>query len=854
MPESTCLHIQDRESGPIRVVELSGISVRIGRAAHCEVRLTQHELADEICRLQRRGQSWRLLPGSTQSPVFLAGRRLSGSSLLPFDVPFRVGEYCLTLRRDRSAEPDWELYAGPAPPRLDDSEKPPVAEEEPDTPRTASLLLEGRLSASPPLDRPARGPISRAQTQIAETGASMKIAPARPAAAEPRPPRVSGFPQRDSRERWETRWKALGDQIKARADRNQSGLDLQRPAYQSDLKPIPLREPRVPMFQAPAPSLIGQAVAPLTTSGQAKNVPDGPPGTLNSQTCAETEAIQAADGALVEQEQMTDLPAEITVAEQSWQDEIAPELLVQIPFIQPERIDFDYTPATQADEPRVEGPKIEGPWAEEPPAEEPRAAIVQSGELEKPIAEAGEPFIPADESDKLEDPSRVLISAPRQQKADHHRPGTRATIEDHREAEPLWDRDSSSLAREVEWPSAKDILATYSASPSRLPANGGLKASRKRTGALAAPTVAKAPSCWAPPVWLVGPAAALFVVSTGLLGCGLSWSWARDSYMASVVTDRLLTSDRAIQRSPLPESVGPPEGGWMVSTAGHLAHWAIFLARFAGEEKQSPAESTALLERALQASPINPTARLALAQLEPVQNTTDVSIRSLGLSRDAVSLTWTARRLLAAGRKEDALKLYGRALSVAVPHVTSRSPVPRFIEDPGIRRYLLPGEEQVREIVADLVSQNAWMFEEWSGALPDTPTVLIATARLLREKGRSEAEAVLDRLFENKATAGAPGESGPVALAARAEALALRSRWKEADQFYRLAIDSMGDPTIARSWWFNLADISYRSDDETQRQAALRAASAVASSDDITRRAADIQRGALTRSNGVKAN
>ena len=55
MPESTCLHIQDRESGPIRVVELPWISVRIGRAAHCEVRLTHHDLADEVCRLQRRG-------------------------------------------------------------------------------------------------------------------------------------------------------------------------------------------------------------------------------------------------------------------------------------------------------------------------------------------------------------------------------------------------------------------------------------------------------------------------------------------------------------------------------------------------------------------------------------------------------------------------------------------------------------------------------------------------------------------------------------------------------------------------------------------------------------------------------
>ena len=55
MPETTCLHIQDHESGPIRVVDIPWISVRIGRAAFCEVRLTADDLADEACRLYRRG-------------------------------------------------------------------------------------------------------------------------------------------------------------------------------------------------------------------------------------------------------------------------------------------------------------------------------------------------------------------------------------------------------------------------------------------------------------------------------------------------------------------------------------------------------------------------------------------------------------------------------------------------------------------------------------------------------------------------------------------------------------------------------------------------------------------------------
>ena len=122
MTESTCLHIQDRESGPIRVVELPWISVRIGRAAHCEVRLSGPDLPQELCRLQRRGESWRLLPSTSNSPVFLHGRRLGGAYSLPFDVPFRAGGYCLTLRRDRSIEPDWELYAAHDHPRIDHSD------------------------------------------------------------------------------------------------------------------------------------------------------------------------------------------------------------------------------------------------------------------------------------------------------------------------------------------------------------------------------------------------------------------------------------------------------------------------------------------------------------------------------------------------------------------------------------------------------------------------------------------------------------------------------------------------------------------------------------------------------------
>ena len=745
MTESTCLHIQDRESGPIRVVELPWISVRIGRAAHCEVRLTEHDLPDEVCRLQRRGQSWRLLPAQAESPVLIEGRRPGGSCLLPFNLPFRVGQYCLTLRQDRAAEPDWEIYSGPA------------------------------------------------QKQPAE--AQIRIEAGHSTADQPGPPR--------SHERWDSRWKALGAHVKARAERNRLGPEIKRPAYPSEFEPVPVREPRIPLIQPAVSRPIQPAAATIPTPGAIKVEP----------------AWARAKAEIPWRAHPADLMTAPASSQQPWPDPIVRETPVQRPQSQGERIDLDdHVPPAQDKTP------VETEPVSPAPAPEDASIAAASAALPESVIEPNGPLSPTAEID-------------------------------HPSSFPL----EPKAAKEVEWPSARDILATHRAArPRRAPATTRAKGRKTDSRLTTIPTVARAPAHWAPPVWLAGPAAAVFVLLTSLAACGLSWTWARDSYTASIVTDRLLTTDRTAQRSPLPDSVAPPAGGWMTSTPGHLAHWAIFLSRLAGEGSQAPQETADLLERALHASPINATARLALAQLGPPDELPSISPGSLGLSRDSASLAWTARRLMAAGKKEDALKLYGRSLSVALPSESSRAAIPRFSDDPGVPRYLLPGEEQLRDIVRELVSNNAWTFAEWSAVLPQTPIVLIATARQLREQGRGEAEAVLDLILAEKSIPKDLDTTGPVTLAARAEACALRSRWNEADQLYRRAIESIDDATIQRSWWFNLADISFRLNDETQRQLALRAALAVASSDDITRRATDIQRATrarpATRSPGVKAN
>jgi hypothetical protein len=228
------------------------------------------------------------------------------------------------------------------------------------------------------------------------------------------------------------------------------------------------------------------------------------------------------------------------------------------------------------------------------------------------------------------------------------------------------------------------------------------------------------------------------------------------------------------------------------------------------------------------------------------------------LSRDVQSLAWTARKLRAAGQKDAALRMYGQSLRIAISSESSAATSVRFSEDPSVPRYLLPGEEPIREVVRELASSKDWRAQDWLAIIPGSAVARLVAARLLREESPGQADALLDLVLNEQQDAESPDVLGPLTLAARAEAFALRARFREAGEEYRRAIERIDDDTVKRSWWFNLADIASRLDDEQGRQAALRAALAVATSDDVSRRATEIQRATRARlaprSSGVKAN
>ncbi len=147
-----------------------------------------------------------------------------------------------------------------------------------------------------------------------------------------------------------------------------------------------------------------------------------------------------------------------------------------------------------------------------------------------------------------------------------------------------------------------------------------------------------------------------------------------------------------------------------------------------------------------------------------------------------VALAWAGHRLLAAGKDEPALRIYREALEMAGRAELSRLGPPAFDDDPQVRRYALPHEALIGAVVRDMAESDRWTFAEWSRALPSFAVAPLVAARLLRERGRADdADRALDAALAQAESPPPAGTSAAIHLAAQAEALALRSRWDEAE-------------------------------------------------------------------------
>jgi tetratricopeptide (TPR) repeat protein len=859
MPGSAFLHIQDRESSPIRVVELPWISVRIGRAAYCEVRLTGADLAAEVCRLQRRGQTWSIIPLTRSDQVWLDGRPLKGPHPLPLDVPFRVGDYALVLRKDHSTEPAWTASQPPRAPMksaapVSPEWSAPVAVVEPRVPEPPSVAAAPTATAPPP--RPASDGLWEARWKAA----AARLKPVPEAPPKPQPPRAYQPPDR-----------YRGAPLKTPEPSAVPGASAKPPEWSAPAwASPPLKEPLAAAAPVPAESPARPAPLPEHEVAEPEPapirdepVPAGSPiveESAGGEPCGEALSTCLLDDAEATAiapppEPTADTPAAV---EGSWTSPHEPfgQWLVAGEGAGGVSIRHDVLPGPElADPAGVQAVNlVMMPFAFDDPINLTR----DDGDGPGGRRQAAPP-LPPGESGRDRDPSGEPYST-----AGAPRSGVRTAtlLEPPPAPEPpprAWRTGRTEARRggtEPDLPSAREILAAAARRPS--PRDERPRAAAAPAEAL--PTVALEPACWCPPAWAAWPPAALLVLVLGLGGSALAVHWAGESYRASVVYQRLVAQEGAPGAGkPLPEGVAPPPAAWWSTTPRHLVEWGVYLGRASAGEEPGP-DARELLEGAVRIAPLHPAARLARAEGASGATAPDRPALglSLGLSRDAVSLGWSARALRLAGKKEAALRGYRQALEIACRVDGSAGYAPSFSEDPGVRRYLLPGEPAALEIARDLVEDADWAFQDWSPAVPAGTTAELAAARLLHEKGRPEARPLLERLAEARIAEPASGEGPAIRLAIKAEACALLARWREAEQAYRQAVEEAGDLTTRRSWWFNLASVALQLDDQRQHDAALQAALEVSTSDDISRRALELRRSseplARLHPGGTKAN
>ena len=199
MPETACLHIQGRDTDPIRVVELPGVSVRIGRRPLLRGPPRRARLGRGGMPAPTSGGTWQLVPMRPLGSVWFDGRSIEQPCPLPYDVPFRVGASWLTLRPTRNAAPDWTTY--PTPPPLEPPTGSTPVPEHPggDPPEDPAPDGDGQRE-SPRVDRPA---LDDSPERLARWQAR-------------REQRESWLKARQEDRRWRRRWKAAGERLRGR--------------------------------------------------------------------------------------------------------------------------------------------------------------------------------------------------------------------------------------------------------------------------------------------------------------------------------------------------------------------------------------------------------------------------------------------------------------------------------------------------------------------------------------------------------------------------------------------------------------------------------------------------------------
>lgn len=748
MPEATFLHIQTCENTSPRVVELTGSPLRVGRGPQCDVRLDDPSLGDVQCELTRRGASWRIQPIGPAGRISIEGVPVEQPCPLPLGVTVRVGSARLTLRGAVALDASSNGFEIPLPAEHEVILSTNVPPAEPASWTGHGWGNNAERNTTPGASNPAMEEeadrLERWRARLATRERSLR--------------------NRAKELRWEARWRAVGEDLRAR----------EAPPAEVPPRGAPTAR-RKPAPEA-APQHAEPDVEADTDAPEQGVVPFSFPFALRPEPLEPIEPEAAPPSPAQAQDDPHEPPgAEPTVDRTAVFRQLF-ESLGTLGNVQAVPATADDLAATGSEV--VESPPVPSPEPEAPEIDpRPREAIAH--EPERPPDAAGEAV---DEGDGEAEAESDAVG-------DREQDGPHPT-----QAQAQAQAQTSESGFHL--PSVRDVLG--GAAPPRAPTSE--RGRRGRSGARPAPTVGVAPESWALPGWFAAPVVVGLALTLGLGSLRLAWTWASEQAAFAGVANTLL-GDAPLPATPI-EPPEPSEPRWWASNPRFLLMNALLRAR-GGPGAGSPEEIEALVGSARRISPLDPAVQMSHLALGDVDGDAPPSV-----SRDVLALHQHGNRLREQDRIEEAVRAFGDALAIAIQSNPDDAE-PEFLEDPRVRRFALPLEGRVREIVRDLLATCRETPERWQEALAPSPLAALVAYRTLsveRDPGSSLARALV---LEAEAPAD-DDPQGALDVAAKAELLALDGQLAEAEALYRDALARAPSEPTRRLLAFNLSEIQSR--------------------------------------------
>jgi tetratricopeptide (TPR) repeat protein len=414
--------------------------------------------------------------------------------------------------------------------------------------------------------------------------------------------------------------------------------------------------------------------------------------------------------------------------------------------------------------------------------------------------------------------------------------------EDGFKGPPIHEETPLPIRRESGWPTVQSILAARGERAGG-GFGGGATRVRRWSRNWPMPTEPRSPGSWTigGAAWICFPSAAAALVA-GIALVAISAKWARADRAVGTIAD-LVTSARTADDQSLRLAAeleaALPEPSWTNSTADQIGIRLAAASRTNADPLGSERVSM-LIGAGRSIAPVEPGPRLARAWQEAQGTAPSKPGARLGLSRDALATSWSARQLIESGRRDRGLALYREALVRLGQLPLAACEKPGAPTESGTRRFALPYEDRVSQVIRDLVQAPGGPMANWDSAIPESSLIALTIARVLQEKGSNEAERALALAVDWADRPAPTGFDPDVHRAAGAEALAQSGQWEEAAARYREAIDqrvSTGTGRrgyVERSWAYNLAEIYSRMNDPERVRTAWIEALDTAPADEIT--------------------